>query len=339
MRVTLRDVARQVGVHPSTVSRVLNPATRHAVSADLARRISETAESLGYRPNLFAYTLKTKRSLSVGVMIPDLMNPVFPPMVRGIEEVLEAAGYTLILANTDNNVEREGAILEKMRGRMVDGMILSNVYRDDSRIDQYAALEVPVVLINRVAERDALSSVVADNLLGASLAVNHLADLGHTRIAHLGGPQSLSTAHRRHQGYLHALNARSLTADPELYVSASANSVAEGRRTLLLLLDRGQPFTAVVCSNDLLAVGACQALEERGLRCPADVSVTGYNDVLLMDRLQPPLTTVRMPMMEMGRRAASILLERMRNPEASPQRITLPVELIVRGSTAPPPGR
>jgi LacI family transcriptional regulator len=336
-RTTLRDIARRVGVHPSTVSRVLNPETRSMVSEEIALRVTEAATSLGYRPNPIAYGLRTNRSFTVGVLVPDLTNPVFPPIMRGIETTLEAAGYTAILANSDNDAARERTILDAMRGRCVDGLIVATAHRDDPLVAECLAEETPLVLINRKMEQGNVPSVVNDDAAGIAAALDHLAGLGHTRIAHIAGPLTLSTAHARYHGLIAAIKARGIAVDETLFVCCDIFNVDEGRRCCALLLDRGRPFTAIVAAHDLLAVGCYETLAARGLSCPADVSITGYNDIPLVDRLNPPLTTLRTPLHEMGVQAARCLLERIADAHAPAREIVVATELVVRGSTAAPP--
>ena len=338
MRVTLRDVARQVGVHPSTVSRVLNPATRGMVSSEIAERVTETARALGYRPNPIAYGLRTNRSFTIGVVLPDLTNPVFPPMVRGIEATLEAAGYTAIIANTDNDPTRAGKIIDIMRSRQVDGLIVGTARLDDPLVTECLEDGIPLVLINRRVEDGRIPSVAADSAVGMSAVVHHLVGLGHRRIAHIAGPQYLSTGRARLRGVRNALAAHGIADDPALIVYGESFTVEEGRRCTDQLIDSGAAFTAIVCANDLLAIGCYESLDRHGRACPGDVSVTGYNDIRFMDKLRPPLTTVRIPTHEIGTEAARTLLERMRDPATPAREVRLEPELIVRGSTGPAKG-
>jgi LacI family transcriptional regulator len=332
-RTTLRDIARQVGVHPSTVSRVLNPETRSMVSEEIAEKVTAAATKLGYRPNPIAYGLRTNKSFTVGILVPDLTNPVFPPIMRGIETTLEAAGYTAILANSDNDPTRERTILDAMRGRRVDGLILATAHRGDPLVAECLEEETPVVLINRKVDQPGVPWVVNDDAAGIAAALDHLADLGHTRIAHLAGPQELSTAFARARGLRTAMKARGLTVDEELFIPCEVFNVDEGRRCCAMLLDRTRDFTAIVAAHDLLAIGCFEALAAIGLSCPEDVSVTGYNNIPLVDRLNPPLTTLRTPLHEMGVQAARCLLERIGDPAAPAKQIVVPTELVVRGST------
>jgi LacI family transcriptional regulator len=332
-RTTLRDIARQVGVHPSTVSRVLNPETRSMVSEEIAERVAAAATSLGYRPNPIAYGLRTNKSFTVGVMVPDLTNPVFPPIMRGIETTLEDAGYTAILANSDNDAARERVILDAMRGRRVDGLILATAHRDDPLVAECLEEDTPVVLINRKMDQPGVPWVVNDDAAGITAALEHLAGLGHKRIAHIAGPVGLSTAHARLEGLVAAMRARGLAVDPALFVTCDVFNVEEGRRCCSILLEGGGSFTAIVAAHDLLAIGCFEALAAHGLSCPADISITGYNDIPMVDRLNPPLTTLRTPLREMGVQAASCLLERIADSAVPARQIVVPTELIVRGST------
>lgn len=334
-RATLRDVAERAGVHSSTVSRVLNPKTRPMVSETVAARVLEIANDMGYRANPFALSLKTNRSFTVGVLIPDITNPVFPPIIRGIEKVLGPAGYTTILADSDEDPDIEQGILDRMRARQVDGLILATAHRADQVVEECEADGIPFVLINRTMAGEGIYSVTNDDFGGIAMAVDHLADLGHRRIAHLAGPQDLSTGFERHRGYLEAIKARGLEIDPELIFVCRAFTEEQGKTGLEALLDSAKPFTAVIAGNDMLALGCYDALEDRGLRCPEDMSVTGFNDMPFVDKFRPPMTTVRIPHYEMGNAAANILLSLLEGEdEEPPKSVCQPLELIVRGSTA-----
>jgi LacI family transcriptional regulator len=335
-RVTIRDVARKAGVHASTVSRVLNPETRSMISREIAVRVTGVAATLGYRANPIAYGLKTNRSRTVGVLVPDITNPVFPPILRAIEDVFAEAGYTAILANTDNDRDRERAILGNMIARRVDGLIMATALRRDPLVDQCLAEEIPLVLVNRTVERREVPSVVNDDELGTRMAVAHLAGLGHRRIAYLAGPTTLSTGHARHRGFLGALRTAGLAAEPELVVFCDAFTENAGRRAFADLWGRDRGFTALVAGNDMLALGCYDALLDLGVRVPEEVSVIGFNDMPFVGKLHPPLTTVRIPLSEIGARAARALLGRLRDRAAPVERIVLEPELVVRASTAPP---
>jgi LacI family transcriptional regulator len=335
-RVTLKDVARAAGVHPGTASRALNVETRPLVNAATADRVLAAAERLGYRPNPIARGLKTSRSYTVGVLIPDLTNPLFPPIVRGIQDRLEEAAYTPLIANTDNDADRELADFEAMRSRQVDGFITATARLDRDELDNLTGLTLPVVLVNRGLEQGPVPSVVGDDRAGIRLAVRHLAELGHRRIAHLAGPQDISTGRLRQQGFVDGMRACGLEPDPELILVGDALVESEGVRLCSMLLDADRAATAIVAANDMMALGCYDVLAERGLRCPADISVIGHNDMPFASHFQPPLSTIRIPHYELGARAAELLLERLLDPDGPAVHEQLAPELIVRDSTAPP---
>lgn len=337
--VTIRDVARQAKVHPGTVSRALNEETRALVNPETAERVLRAADELGYRPNRIARGLKTSRSYTIGVVIPDITNPLFPPIVRGIEDRLDEAGYTLLMVNTDNDPERERVYLEAMRGRQVDGFISATARLDRELIVELAAAGPPVVLVNRSLEDGSVPAVTVDDRRGIALAVEHVAELGHARIGHVAGPQHLSTGHRRYQGFLEAMRSAGLDAPPEQVSFGSYFTEEEGARACAQLLDAAPGITAIVAGNDLLAIGCYDVIEERGLRCPDDVSIVGFNDMPFIDKLRPPLTSVRIPQREIGKVAAELILEQLTDGHSEASEIMLAPTLVVRGSTGPPGGQ
>ena len=334
--VTLRDVARVAGVHPGTVSRALNPASEALVNEETVRRVRDVAAQLGYRPNPMARGLKTNRTYTVGVLVPDIQNPLFPPIIRGIDDRLGAAGYTPLIANTDNDPERERTDVDAMRARQVDGFITATARRDHELLDEVARFTAPVVLVNRRVADGRLPSATADDREGARLATRHLIELGHRRIAHVAGPPELSTGEGRQIGFAEAMREAGLDIDPALVRSGRMFTEPEGARLCAELLDSGAEFTAIVAANDLMALGCYDVLAERGIDCPRDVSVVGFNDMPFADRFQPPLTTIRVPQYEIGAAAAELLLDLLRDPAAPARDVVLPAELVVRGSTGPP---
>ena len=351
--VTLKDVAAMAGVHPATASRALNPQTRPLVSDDTAGRILAAADALGYRPNTVARSLRTRRSHTVGVLIPDLTNPLFPPIVRGIEDRLAADGYVALIGNTDSDDVRERLVFERMLARHVDGFVVATARLDSPLLAEAVAAEIPVVLVNRHAEGYGFPAVSADNERGIAMAVAHLAGLGHTMIAHIAGPQDVSTGLRRYLGFRSAMAAHGLEIDPALVVTATAYSLEEGDRCCRAVLAAGRGCTAIAAANDMLAVGCYTALDRAGLSCPGDISVVGFNDMPFVDRLRPPLTSVSFPHYRVGTEAGRLILEQIAadadtaatNGAASsvPDRVAdvlfVAPELKVRGSTAPPRAR
>jgi LacI family transcriptional regulator len=335
--VTLRDVARKADVHPSTASRALNDHARQMVNPETVHRVLEAAKALGYQPNSLARGLKLSRTFTIGMLVPDLTNPLFPPIVRGIEDALMEAGYTLVLANTDNNLEKERSVLESMQLRRVDGLIIATALRADPVVADLKAAEVPVVLINRVSDSPGVSSVTGDDYEGIGLAVRHLAALGHRRIAHVAGPQTLSTGLVRYEGFQAWVRRERLVHHDALVVFADGFQEEPGAQAFAELMDRGEPFSAVVAATDLIALGCYDVLGERGLRVPENMSVVGYNDIPFCDKFAPPLTTVRIPHYQVGVKAAQLMLQSVQDPTTTPVSLRLPPTLVTRESTAPPP--
>lgn len=333
---TLRDVAREAGVHPSTASRALNGATRGQVSGATAARVTAAAERLGYRPNALAQGLRSARTGTVGLVLPDLTNPLFPPIVRGLEDRLAAEDVTVLTASSGNDATRERAILDVMLRRRVDGLIVATALRDSPLVDELVARGTPVVLLNRTVDSPPLPSVAPDDHLGMRLAVSHLVGLGHTRIAHVAGSSSASTSIVRQQGFIAWMRESGLEPDPDLIVAARWVTQPDGQVAFGALLDRRPDLTAVVAANDLVALGCYAALAERGRSVPGDVSVVGFNDVPFSEWLSPALTTVRIPKQALGVRAAELMLEAIRDPDAPPVGLRLAPDLVVRGSTAAP---
>jgi LacI family transcriptional regulator len=333
---TLRDVAARSRVHASTASRALNPATRALVNSETVDRVLRAARELGYRPNSLARGLKTNRTHTIGMLLPDLTNPLFPPIVRGIEDTLGSADYTLILANTDNHDDRERQTVAKMLDRRVDGLILATAHRTAPVVDEVIASGMPVVLVNRTVDNPMVPAVTGDDHAGIGLAIRHLAGLGHTRIAHVGGPQNLSTGLTRYQSFLAWMKIVGLEADPSLVVFAEWFHEDPGAKALRRLLDERDDFTAVVAANDLIAIGCYDVLKDSGRTVGVDVSVVGYNDMPFADKLHPPLTTIRIPHYQIGVKAADVMLEILEKPDGfSPVSIRLAPSLVVRRSTGP----
>jgi LacI family transcriptional regulator len=332
-RTTIADVAREAGVHPSTVSRALDPAARHRISTDVAARVADAAARLGYRPSALAAGLRSGRSQTIGVLVPDLTNPVFPPIVEAIERVLAEAGYVVLLAGTGGEPARERLLLERMAAQGADGLILASAATGTEAAALTARLGLPAVLVNRRLPGAALPAVVSEDAAGMRLVVRHLLGLGHRRIAHLAGPRGVATAADRLRGFRDALREAGL--EPAGVTAAGAYTREAGRDAARALLV-GPRFTALACANDLLAIGALDALREAGRAVPRDVSLTGFNDMPLLDLLDPPLTSVRIQHAAMGGEAARLLLAALRGEATEARTLRLAPALVPRASTAAP---
>jgi LacI family transcriptional regulator len=337
-RPTIKDVAEKCGVHPSTVSRALSGAMSHLVAPAVAKRIRAAAAALGYQPNAAAAGLRTGRSGLIGVLAPDIADPGFPPVLSGITETLGAEGYATIVVDVGPDPSRERELVDRLIARGVDGLVLATVTLNDPIVAHCLAASIPVVLVNRADKGRKLPAVVTDDAAGMRLAVEHLVALGHLRIGHIAGPQHVSTGALRRAGFKAAATRAGLLAQNIAIEIARAYTREEGRLAALRLLDRKTAPTAIAAANDLLALGIYDALGERGLRCPSDVSVVGHNDMPYVDMLSPPLTTVRIAQRSIGNQAAHLLLDAITAAAAGRERVVLEPRLIVRGSTAKPKG-
>jgi len=337
-RVTLDDVAERAGVHKATVSRALNDRTQHQVNPETLKRVRRAARELGYQPDAVARSLRTSSTQTIGIIIPDLMNPIFPPLVRGIEHFLQPRGYSALIANTDGFSQVESAAFDSLMQRRVDGFILAT-----GRLEEQAFLAdarargIRVVMANREASTD-YPVVMADNAAGIAAAVQHLVGLGHRRIVHFAGPDDFSTTRTRALAFTQTTGAAGVRGE---VIGGVALTAEAGERAMDALIARpGSLPTAIVAGNDLVALGVIRSMRAHGLECPGDISVVGYNDMPFAGDFSPALTTVRVPLREIGIEAARALIGAVEGADAAAQEritITLPVSLIVRDSTGPAP--
>jgi len=318
-RPTIKDIAQQCGVHPSTVSRALSSASHHLVAEDVARRIRAAATALGYRPNITAAGLRTGRSGLIGVLAPDIADPSFPPILGGVAETLNATGYATIVVDVGPQGSQQ-ELVQQLVARGVDGLVLASVKLRDPVIKHCIDMSIPVVLVSRTDAGRRLPAVVTDDEGGIRLAVEHLVALGHRRIGHVAGPPDVSTGALRRAGFAASTAHAGLSARETMIESTTAYTRLAGRSAALRLL----------------AFGIYDALAALGLNCPNDVSVVGHNDMPYVDMLSPPLTSVRIAHREMGEQAARLLLERIAQPTNRRDHIVLKPALILRGSTAAP---
>ena len=331
-KVTIRDVADLVDVHHSTVSRALSPTKRDQISPAVVEKVEKAAKQLGYYPNIVASSLKQNRSFAIGVLIPDLMNPVFPPIIRGIQDTAEALGYTVITANTDDEEKKEQNALRMMQGRSIEGVIIATARRTDPVVKECIENDIPFVLVNRTVDRDGANAVIIDEDYGIRTVLDHLMSLKHVNIAHIAGPQHSSTGYRRAKAVSDYLRSHNLRSD--LVETTDKFTIEEGGRAFRRLLAKDNSFTAVVAANDLLALGSMDAMKEVGLLVPENISICGYDDILFLERMNPALTTVLVPKYEMGSQATNILLDIISGESDGPGVVTMQPRLVIRNSTA-----
>lgn len=327
----LADVARVAGVSASTVSRVL---TRpELVNVETRALVRRTIAELHYHPSRVARRLRTERGPTnlVGLILPDIQNPFFADLARGVEDVAQAHGFVTVLANTDEDPGKERRYLDVMRAESVDGVILPPVSSEGKATAPLDEAGIPVVYVDRRPRRATADAVVIDNERGARDATEHLLRLGHRRIGLIGGRPDLSTSRERIEGYRQALREADVPFEPALVLEGDSRQ-GSGRRLAERLLATDPRPTALVVSNGLMTLGALEAIRTLGLRIPDDVALIGFDDMPWALAVDPPLTVVRQPAHAMGRRAMELLLERVADSTRAVQVVALQPELVVRGS-------
>ena len=327
----LHEVARRADVSVSTVSRVLNVPDK--VSAETRVRVERAIAELGYRPSRVARRLRLRRGRAhiVGLIIPDIQNPFYSDIVRGVEDVAYDRDYAVILCNSDESPEREEFYLNVLVSESADGVILPPIHGDEKTTARLSSLPLPVVCLDRRLARLAVDTVVVDNRQGAYDATAHLIALGHRRIGLLDGPLGLSSFRERRDGYLAALREHDIPVDEGLIASGEPR-LEDGRRMANGLLSLDPPPTALFAASNLITLGALEAIRGRGLEVPAQVAVVGFDDAPWAGLLACPLTTVSQPSYEMGRRAARLMFDRLDEPDRSPALVILAPSLVVRAS-------
>lgn len=329
---TVRDVAARAGVSTATVSRVL--AGARGVQPELVNRVRQAARELRYRPNRIARHLRTRQTHTVGVLMPDIENPFFTNLVGGIDELLQAAGYSLLLANYNESADRERVLLNTLRAEGVAGIIFACSDAPAAEYGELAAACLPLVGISRIPPGVAVDLVTVSNAEGARSAVEHLLALGHRRIAFINGPRAVSTARERQAGFEAAFQCAGLAVPRDLIVYADFRH-AGGRDAMQSLLALVERPSAVFVGSNLMTLGALQSIREAGLKVPSDISIAGFDDMPWAISLDPPLTVVAQPSREVGINAARLLLDRISDPGRPPRHVVLDTRLIVRASTEP----
>jgi LacI family transcriptional regulator len=327
---TVQDVARRAGVSTATVSYVLN-GTRF-VSGGLRERVLAAMRELHYEPNAAARTLRSHRSYTLGLILSDLRNPFFTEAVRGIEDVAQARGYTVLLANSNEDQEQEARHLRVLRAKRVDGLIVAPAGGAYEELAQLVEADFPLVLLDRHLAGLRTFAVTLDNEAAAHAAVDHLIRLGHRRVGMVTGRPPISSTIERQQGYRRALDQAGLSFDEQLVVTGGS-TIEGGAAATSALLERPSPPTALFTANNLMTIGALMSIERHGLSVPGDVALVGFDDFPWADVLRPRLTTVAQPLYELGRTAAELVLRQLSGAGHHPKRVLLPGTLVVRDSS------
>jgi LacI family transcriptional regulator len=326
---TITTVARLANVSVASASRVLNGI--RTSPATLAR-VTEAAEAVGYVPNAAARSLRSRRTGQIAFALPDVGNPVYTTMVGSIQDVVQARGLRLLLHSTGADADDELAMLRDLKHRFVDGLILASLDLTEAHAAELEQAAAPVIVIGRPTPGTRVDTVRAHSRRGAAEAVRHLHALGRRRIAFVNGPTHTSPGSSRRLGYLDGLRSCGLGRDDALCEVADDFMVEPGRRATERLLERALP-DALLCANDLLAVGALAALRDAGLDVPRDVALVGMDNSALSEVTWPTLTTVDLGSAERARIAAELLLERIEHPQREPEVVGVPPRLVVRASS------
>ena len=330
---TSQDVAKKAGVSVATVSRVLNGSP--LVTESVQHKVLHAVKELNYQPNRTAQRLRAGRSQVIGLIISDIQNPFFTAVVRGIEDVAYRDGYSLILCNSDEDPEKEKLYINVMRSEEVAGVILASASEAAPQVDDLITYNIPVVAVDRQIADKQIDSVLAANIEGAREAVAYLIKLGHRHIGFVGLPLTHTPGKERYEGYSLALREHNLKLSTDLVCIADAKQQGGYEHTRDLLANQPH-ITALFVANNLMTLGALNAIRERGLKIPDEISVIGFDDMPWASLQQPPLTAVAQPTYELGQRAAELLLGRLKERNKPAVLEHLPTQLIVRGSTGKP---
>ena len=334
MTVTIYDVAREAGVSMATVSRVVN--NNPNVKPQTRKKVLEAIERLGYRPNAVARGLASKKTTTVGVVIPDISNAIFAEVARGIEDIANMYHYNIILCNADKRKEKEIRVVNTLLEKQVDGLLFMGGSITEDHLEAFRTSTVPIVLCSTADETGTMPSVDIDHEQAAFDAVSRLISEGHRKIAMISGSlQDPTTGYARFQGYRKALEKAGLPFRED-YVRAGNYRYESGMEATRYFLQLPERPTAIFAANDEMAIGAIHAIQDAGLRVPEDISVIAIDNIRLAEMVRPELTTVAQPMYDIGAVAMRLLTKLMRKEQVDALQVVLPHELIVRRSTAAP---
>ncbi len=326
-RVTIGDVAAAAGVSKQTVSRAIN--NKGEISEKTKRRVMEVVRELGYRPNRLAQAMNSQQTRMVGLIVSDITNLFFPEVARGAQDAAMLQDYTILIVNTDENPLQEMRMLELMAEQAVDGIISFTHHITDQQLSDFADSYWPVVMINRSIEHQNISLLTVDNGAGAELAVEHLVEQGHQHIAMLNNASFAPGHVRRVQGYLRALAKYQLRD----YLHSTTTSSEGGYLGTLALLDNHPNVTAIFCYNDMMAIGALRACQERGKRVPQDIAIVGFDGIQLTSTVVPALSSIYVDKYEIGKLAFERIFQLLKGEEKTLPPIDLAPSLIVRDSS------
>lgn len=336
-RATIVDVATKAGVHVSTASRALNPKSEHRISSKTVSKIERIAEQLGYSANPLASSLRTQRTGTVGLVVPNLSDPLFGPIIASVQERVARDGYITFVASSDYKPEKLLSIIQTMARQHVAGLVIASFDLNDPAADLCVEMGIPTVALLRDPRHPDLSSIAMDDEKGVEALVDYILGLGHKAVAYITAPLAASTAQNRLAGFVAGSKLPKAAGCKFEVIESQAYGVEEGERIMKTMLANGLEATAILCFNDLLAVGALVALKSVGISCPERISVTGVNDLPFAALLTPPLTTLYNAGRRLGQEGAELLIRLIEKGDCPVEHILFPSHIVIRGSTGPAP--
>jgi len=343
-QITIKDIARELGISPSTVSRALKD--HPDISIATKKAVNELADKLNYQPNTVALNLRQRKTNTIGVIIPEIVHFFFSTVISGIEDVAYEAGYNVILAQSNESVEREKSDIKALFNSRVDGLLLS-ISRETTNFDHIESIiskGLPIVFYDRMYTNPNTSKVIVDDYVGAKEAVLHLIEQGYKRIAHLEAAPGLQIAVDRRRGYVDALRENNMPIKETMIIECPNGSLEDGKKATKKLLSLASPPDAIFANNDLLAMGAMLSIKEKGLKIPGDIALMGFSNWFFSQLLDPPLSSVDQPGFEMGQEAARLLIRQIEMKdkdqfEVQPETKILKTRLIIRESSLRKPAK
>lgn len=307
-KITLSEIAQKAGVSIKSVSMVVNK--QKGIGKETRERIERIIDELGYEPNIIARGLKTRSINIIGVLIPNLINPSWYELLEGIEKRLRQNNYHMLLAASEYNHKEEVKIIKEFNSMLIAGIILVPSYTEDRDISFFKKLNKPLILLDGVIRNLSVDTIVHDDINGATTAINYLLENNHKKIVHLAGKKDNYTAINRYKGYKKVMKAKHLFNEENVFWGEY--SIESGYKMMIESLSKGKKIDAVFAGNDLIALGAKKAIEDKGLKVPEDISLVGFDNISFSGNINPPLTTIELPLEEMGMKAVKILFERIR---------------------------
>lgn len=332
MKITIKDIAKMADVSTATVSKIVNHKDQN-ISQATRQKVLDLIDTHNYVPNRVASSMITKKTHSVGLIIPDITNPFFPEVARGVEDYANKEGYHVVLCNSDNDLDKEVSYIGMLQEKMVDGIIFTSSSLRNKISKEFIKLQIPVITVDRdISGMRAQGKITVDNSSGAYQGVSYMIDRGYKRILHLGGPMTSKPALDRFEGYKNALKDHGIKYDVKLFFEGSYNA-GWGYEGVIAAIANNIEFDGIFCGNDMIAIGAIKALNEKGISVPGKVGVMGFDDIYMATVVTPNLTTVRQPNYQMGYKAAEMLIELIKHPETKMTDVVLTTKLVIREST------